>query len=84
MDAFENDQLTDLAVLKIESDLVTTTAEFGSSENLSLGESVIAIGNPLGLQFSGSVTQGIISWLERSIPIDLNNDGLGNQNFYIF
>ena len=70
-----SDELTDLAVLRIEDREGTKVAELGSSDNLRAGEPVIAIGNPLGTEFSGSVTQGIISGLERTIPIDLNNDG---------
>lgn len=66
---------TDLAVLKVASDSITTVAEFGDSSVLKAGEPVIAIGNPLGQQFSGSVTTGVISGTERSIPIDVNQDG---------
>src|SRR5699024_7698048 len=45
------------------------------SETLKVGEPVIAIGNPLGHMFAGSVTQGIISGKQRTIPQDFNNDG---------
>ncbi|MBO1913258.1 trypsin-like peptidase domain-containing protein, partial [Microvirga sp. 3-52] len=40
------------------------------------GETVIAIGNPLGLGFAGSVTQGVVSGKDRSIPVDFNEDGI--------
>lgn len=70
-----SDILTDLAVLEIDAKHVKTVAEFGNSENLRVGEPAIAIGNPLGLRFSSSVTQGIISATERSIPVDLTGDG---------
>ncbi|WP_372868087.1 S1C family serine protease [Planomicrobium okeanokoites] len=66
---------TDLAVLKTDSAEIKDVAEFGDSSVLKAGEPVIAIGNPLGLQFSGSVTTGVISGTERSIPIDINKDG---------
>ena len=69
------DVWTDLAVLKVAGDSISTVAEFGDSSVLNAGEPVIAIGNPLGLQFSGSVTTGVISGTERSIPIDINQDG---------
>ncbi|OIJ21882.1 serine protease [Anaerobacillus alkalidiazotrophicus] len=69
------DIITDLAVLRISADDVETVAEFGNSELLRVGEPAIAIGNPLGLQFSRTVTQGIISATERSVPVDLNKDG---------
>ena len=63
------DPLTDLAVLKIDGSKVTKVAEFADSDKLSVGEQVIAIGNPLGLDFSGSVTQGIISGLQRTVTV---------------
>ena len=69
------DVWTDLAVLKVPADSIKTVAEFGDSSVLQAGEPVIAIGNPLGLQFSGSVTTGVISGTERLIPIDVNEDG---------
>lgn len=69
------DAWTDLAVLRVAGDSIETVAEFGDSSVLKAGEPVIAIGNPLGLQFSGSVTTGVISGTERLIPIDINEDG---------
>jgi serine protease Do len=71
-----SDIWTDLAVLEIDGKDIKTVAEFGDSDKLKTGEPAIAIGNPLGLTFSGSVTQGIISGLERTIPIDINQDGV--------
>ncbi|WP_088104579.1 S1C family serine protease [Halalkalibacter urbisdiaboli] len=70
-----SDVITDLAVLEIDASNIETVAEFGSSESLRVGEPAIAIGNPLGLRFSSSVTQGIISAKERSIPVDLTGNG---------
>lgn len=70
-----SDVWTDLAVLKVPGAQIETVAEFGDSSVLKSGEPVIAIGNPLGLQFSGSVTTGVISGTERAIPIDINKDG---------
>lgn len=69
------DVWSDLAVLEVASEHIETVAEFGNSEALTPGEPVIAIGNPLGLQFSGSVTKGVISGLERAIPIDIDQNG---------
>ncbi|WP_163538932.1 S1C family serine protease [Gracilibacillus sp. YIM 98692] len=68
------DALTDLAVLRIPSDQVTTVAPIGSSADLQVGDTAIAIGNPLGTEFAGSVTKGIISGLDRAVDVDLNND----------
>jgi len=75
-----SDMWTDLAVLVIDGEHVKTVAQFGDSDQLKLGEPVLAIGNPLGLEFAGSITQGIISGLERTVPIDFNNDGYEDWN----
>ncbi|MGN7469072.1 S1C family serine protease [Brevibacillus sp. SAFN-007a] len=69
------DPYADLAVLEIDGSKVTAVAELGDSSTLQVGEPAIAIGNPLGMKFSRTVTQGIISSLERSMPMDLNEDG---------
>ncbi|MGM0866795.1 MAG: S1C family serine protease [Bacillota bacterium] len=73
---------TDLAVIEIDGSKIKKDdiAEFGNSDNLKAGEPVIAIGNPLGLQFSGSVTQGVVSGVERTIPVDINQDGMEDWN----
>ncbi|MBQ7131302.1 MAG: trypsin-like peptidase domain-containing protein [Oscillospiraceae bacterium] len=63
------DAQADLAVLKIDADNLTP-AEFGDSSELVVGETAIAIGNPLGFELSGSVTCGIISALNREITVD--------------
>ncbi len=63
-----NDAILDLAVVKVEKTNLPV-AELGDSDNLVIGETAIAIGNPLGLTFERSVTAGIISGLNRSIPI---------------
>jgi serine protease Do len=63
------DALTDLAVLKIDSKNVEATAQFGDSSTLRPGDEVYAIGNPLGLEFSRTVTQGIVSAVNRSIDV---------------
>ncbi|PPA69455.1 S1C family serine protease [Jeotgalibacillus proteolyticus] len=70
-----SDIWTDLAVLQVSGEKIETVAEFGDSKALKPGEPLIAIGNPLGLQFSGSVTTGVVSGVERTIPVDVNQDG---------
>jgi serine protease Do len=69
-----SDELTDLAVLRIDGSKVNSVAELGDSSKLTLGEPAIAIGNPLGF-LEGSVTEGIISSTNRTIPVDTNGDG---------
>lgn len=72
-----SDIFTDLAVLKApRSEIpIEHAINMGTSNNVKVGEPVIAIGNPLGHMFAGSVTQGVISGKQRTIPIDLNQNG---------
>ncbi len=63
------DKRTDLALLKIEGNDFSA-AVFGDSDTVLVGESAIAIGNPGGLDFASSVTQGIISGLNRPLTTD--------------
>jgi serine protease Do len=74
-DVIGSDALTDLAVLTVDDANIKQVATFGDSDSITLGEPVIAIGNPLGLEFFGSVTQGIISGKERIIPVDIDQNG---------
>ena len=60
---------TDLAVLKIDATGLTP-AEFGNSDDLRVGELVIAIGNPLGFELQNTVTCGIVSALNREVTIN--------------
>ena len=64
------DPLTDLAVLKMDKKYAEGKLSFGDSSKLRAGDAVVAIGNPLGLDFSGTVTQGIVSAPTRSIDVD--------------
>ena len=61
------DSYTDLAVIEIPADKVTTVAEFGDSDKLTVGEPAIAIGSPLGSEYANSVTEGIVSSLNRNV-----------------
>ncbi|MFL2105351.1 S1C family serine protease [Desemzia sp. FAM 23991] len=70
-----SDSWTDLAVLKISSENVTTVAEFGDSDVLTVGEPALAIGSPLGTNYASSVTSGIISAKNRSVPVDIDANG---------
>jgi serine protease Do len=63
------DPLTDLAVLKIDGKYADNLLEVGDSSALRAGEQVIAIGNPLGLDLSRTVTQGIVSAVDRTISV---------------
>ena len=64
-----SDTFSDIAVVKISSEKVTTVAEFGDSSQLNVGETAIAIGSPLGSEYANTVTQGIISSLNRNVSL---------------
>lgn len=68
-DIIGGDEKTDLAVIKINATNLPAV-EFGNSDNLKIGELAVAIGNPAGLEYMGSVTVGVISGVNRTIPID--------------
>ena len=64
-----NEKTLDLAIIKVEGNNLRA-AELGDSDNLKVGEIAVAIGNPLGLNFERTLTQGVISGLNRSIPLE--------------
>ena len=70
-----NDTRTDIAVLKCSENTQFFPAEFTSSENLKVGQDVVAIGSPGGSGYSSSITKGIVSALNRTLS--------GNANAYI-
>lgn len=64
-----SDSTSDIAVLKIEG-AGFPTAVFGDSEQLRVGDLAVAIGNPLGEEYAGTMTNGIISGLDRNLVRD--------------
>jgi len=80
-----SDVYTDIAVLRIDNFEAETIATFGRTEDLRLGQTVIAIGNPLGLEFAGSATMGVVSGHDRSvaIPILSTNGQMQNWNMTV-
>lgn len=67
-----SDSSLDLAIVKVERTGLTA-ADLGDSDSVKTGDIAIAIGNPLGLEFQKSVTQGIISGLDRTIKTEQSN-----------
>lgn len=65
-----SDSYTDLAVLSIPEDKVTKVATLGDSDNTNLGSTVFTVGSPMGSDYSGSITRGIISGKDRTIETD--------------
>ncbi|HLR64044.1 MAG TPA: trypsin-like peptidase domain-containing protein [Pseudogracilibacillus sp.] len=64
------DALSDLAVLRIANDHVEKVLTFGDSSDVRTGESAVAIGNPLGIELSRTVTRGIVSAVDRTINVE--------------
>ena len=70
-----SDTYSDIAVLKLTADFDMTAIKCGDSSLLDQGETVLAIGSPLGIEYAGTVTQGIVSGIDRTVSVDLNDDG---------
>lgn len=67
------DTYSDIAVVKISSKNISTVSEFADSDKLTVGETAIAIGSPLGTEYANSVTQGIVSSLSRTVTLTNSN-----------
>ena len=70
-----SDSYSDIAVLKLTADFDLSAIKCGDSSLLDKGETVLAIGSPLGIEYAGTVTQGIVSGTDRTVSVDLNDDG---------
>lgn len=69
------DRVSDIAVMSVEDDKgIGPVAEIGDSSKLQRGQTVLAIGNPLGL--GGTLTSGIVSYTDRILPVSINQDGV--------
>lgn len=71
------DSYLDLAVIRIARNKVTLVANIGSSENMKLGDTVFTVGSPMGYEYRGSVTSGVLSGKDRMVPVSVsssNND----------
>ena len=64
------DAYSDLAVLSIDKDKVTKVATLGDSDAIEVGNTVFTVGSPMGEEYSGSVTRGIISGKDRAVEVD--------------
>lgn len=74
------DQKVDMAVITFEHTTLIQPVEIADSDEISNGQFVIAIGNPNGFEYYGSVTFGVISGKLRYVPEDLDNDGVNDFN----
>lgn len=70
------DKWSDIAVVKakLTQDSDVKAIKMGDSKNLIIGEPLVVVGNPLGTEFKGSVSKGIISGLNRHVPVDIDKD----------
>lgn len=70
-----SDQYGDIALLKLTSDTSMTAMKIGDSSLLDAGEPILAIGSPLGIEYAGTVTQGIVSASTRVVSMDIDGNG---------
>ncbi|OUQ30038.1 trypsin-like peptidase domain-containing protein [Massilimicrobiota sp. An134] len=70
-----SDEYGDIAVLKMTVNFDVSAYKVGDSDLLEAGEPVLAVGSPLGIEYAGTVTQGIVSAPSRTVSVDLNDDG---------
>ena len=77
------DVLTDLAVLKVKVDFDAKPFVTGDSSLCKKGEYVIAMGSPLGIEYQGSVSGGLISGLNRRMELDTDNDGVSDWDLNV-
>ncbi len=78
-----SDLFTDLALIKVIVDFEVIPFNPGDSALSKVGEWVLAIGSPLGNEFAGSVTMGILSGKDRVVPVDLDNDGRSDWDMIV-
>ena len=77
------DIYTDLAVVQVEVDFAVEAFSTGDSSALTAGEWVLAVGSPLSFDFSGTVTEGIISGKDRVVGVDLDGDGTDDWDMIV-
>ena len=67
------DEYLDLAVMRIDKSKVTQVATIGSSEKMNLGDTIFTVGSPLGEDYRGSVTSGILSGKDRLVTVSISS-----------
>ncbi len=77
------DIYTDLAVVQVEADFSAEAFTLGDSSALTSGEWVLAVGSPLGLEFNGTVTEGVISGKDRVLGVDLDGNGTDDWDMLV-
>lgn len=67
-----SDEYADIAVLKVDKDSVLGVATIGKSSDVKVGDTVFTIGSPMGIDFKGTVTKGILSGKDRLVSVSVN------------
>ena len=67
------DEYYDIAVLKVDVDKIKTVSTIGDSSNLELGDTVFTVGAPLGKEYMGTITKGIVSGINRMVSVELGS-----------
>ncbi len=75
-----SDEYLDLAIIRVDKEKVNSVAIIGSSEKSSVGDTVFTIGSPLGYNYRGTVTSGILSGKDRMVPVSVSNS---NKQDYV-
>lgn len=75
-----NEENLDLAIIKVDENSNLIPAKLGNAKTSQIGEEVITIGNPLGLEFQKSVTKGVISGLNRTLKVEDNTSTVVMEN----
>ena len=78
-----SDEYSDVAILRCQPSFDVSVIDLGDSNLLDKGETVLAIGSPLGIQYSGTVTQGIVSATDRTVSVDLNDDNVDDWDMNV-
>ena len=68
-----SDEYLDLAVVKIDASYVKQVAKLGNSGNMSLGDTVITVGSPVGYEYRGTVTRGTLSGKNRMVEVSVSS-----------
>ena len=68
-----SDEYLDLAIIAVDKSKISSVASIGSSEKSNVGDTVFTIGSPLGYNYRGTVTSGILSGKDRMVPVSVKN-----------
>ena len=74
------DEYLDLAVLRVDRSNVSMVANIGTSEDMNLGDTVFTVGTPMGEEYRGTVTSGILSGKDRMVSVSVSNS---NSNDWV-